>query len=133
MVERLSIPIGTEEIILETGKIAKQAHGSVMVTCGETMVLSAVCVAPEAREGQDFFPLTVDYREKSFAAGKIPGNFFRREGRPTEREVLVCRLTDRPLRPLFPKGFINELQVFSTVFSTDNENNPCLLYTSRCV
>ncbi len=127
MVERLSIPIGTEEIILETGKIAKQAHGSVMVTCGETMVLSAVCVAPEAREGQDFFPLTVDYREKSFAAGKIPGNFFRREGRPTEREVLVCRLTDRPLRPLFPKGFLNELQVFSTVFSTDNENNPDIL------
>jgi polyribonucleotide nucleotidyltransferase len=127
MVERLSIPIGTEEIILETGKIAKQAHGSVMVSCGETMVLSAVCVAPEAREGQDFFPLTVDYREKSFAAGKIPGNFFRREGRPTEREVLVCRLTDRPLRPLFPKGFINELQVFSTVFSTDNENNPDVL------
>jgi len=127
MVERLSIPIGTEEIILETGKIAKQAHGSVMVTCGETMVLSAVCTAPEAREGQDFFPLTVDYREKSFAAGKIPGNFFRREGRPTEREVLVCRLTDRPLRPLFPKGFLNELQVFSTVFSTDNENNPDIL------
>jgi polyribonucleotide nucleotidyltransferase len=127
MVERLSIPIGTEEIVLETGKIAKQAHGSVMVTCGETIVLSAVCVAPEAREGQDFFPLTVDYREKSFAAGKIPGNFFRREGRPTEREVLVCRLTDRPLRPLFPKGFINELQVFSTVFSTDNENNPDIL------
>ena len=127
MVERLSIPIGTEEIILETGKIAKQAHGSVMVTCGETMVLSAVCVAPEAREGQNFFPLTVDYREKSFSAGKIPGNFFRREGRPTEREVLVCRLTDRPLRPLFPKGFMNEIQVFSTVFSTDNENNPDIL------
>ena len=127
MVERLSIPIGTEEIVLETGRIAKQAHGSILVTCGETIVLSAVCVAPDAREGQDFFPLTVDYREKSFAAGRIPGNFFRREGRPTEREVLVCRLTDRPLRPLFPKGFRNELQVFSTVFSTDNEHNPDIL------
>ncbi|GMU91130.1 MAG: polyribonucleotide nucleotidyltransferase [Candidatus Hydrogenedentota bacterium] len=127
MVERLSIPVGAGEIILETGKIAKQAHGAVMVTSGETMVLSAVCVASDVREGQDFFPLTVDYREKSFAAGKIPGNFFRREGRPTEREVLVCRLTDRPLRPLFPKGFINEVQVFSTVFSTDNENNPDVL------
>lgn len=127
MAERLSIPVGSTEIILETGKIAKQAHGAVMVTCGETMVLSAICVASELREGQDFFPLTVDYREKSFAAGRIPGNFFRREGRPSEREVLVCRLTDRPLRPLFPKGFYNEVQVFSTVFSTDNENNPDVL------
>mgnify|MGYP000923887264 CR=1 FL=1 len=127
MVERLSIPVGSTEIILETGRIAKQAQGAVMVTCGETMVLSAICVATELREGQDFFPLTVDYREKSFAAGRIPGNFFRREGRPSEREVLVCRLTDRPLRPLFPKGFYNEVQVFSTVFSTDNENNPDVL------
>lgn len=127
MTERLSIPVGPTEIILETGKIAKQAHGAVMVTSGDTMVLSAVCVAPDVKEGQDFFPLTVDYREKSFAAGRIPGNFFRREGRPSEREVLVCRLTDRPLRPLFPKGFYNEVQVFSTVFSTDNENNPDVL------
>ena len=127
MVERLSIPVGSTEIVLETGKIAKQAHGAVMVTSGDTMVLSATCVASELREGQDFFPLTVDYREKSFAAGRIPGNFFRREGRPSEREVLVCRLTDRPLRPLFPKGFYNEVQVFSTVFSTDNENNPDVL------
>ncbi|MCC6795191.1 MAG: polyribonucleotide nucleotidyltransferase [Candidatus Hydrogenedentes bacterium] len=125
--ERLSINVGSTEIILETGRIAKQAQGAVMVTCGETMVLSAICVATELREGQDFFPLTVDYREKSFAAGRIPGNFFRREGRPSEREVLVCRLTDRPLRPLFPKGFYNEVQVFSTVFSTDNENNPDVL------
>lgn len=125
--ERLSINVGSTEIILETGRIAKQAQGAVLVTCGETMVLSAICVATELREGQDFFPLTVDYREKSFAAGRIPGNFFRREGRPSEREVLVCRLTDRPLRPLFPKGFYNEVQVFSTVFSTDNENNPDVL------
>lgn len=124
MTERLSLKIGDSELIFETGRIAKQAQGSVLVTCGETMVLTAACVSPEARAGQGFFPLTVDYREKSAAAGRIPGNFFRREARPTEREVLVCRLTDRPLRPLFPKGFYNEVQVCSTVFSTDNEHNP---------
>jgi polyribonucleotide nucleotidyltransferase len=124
MYERLSVTIGNEELILETGKIAKQAHGSVMVTMGETMVLSAVCVADFAKPGQDFFPLTVEYREKSSAAGKIPGNYFRRESRPSEREILVCRQTDRPMRPLFPKGFYNEVQVFSTVYSADNENNP---------
>lgn len=124
MKERLSITVGSDELIFETGQIAKQAHGSVMAICGDTMVLSAVCVAPDMRPGQDFFPLTVDYREKSFAAGRIPGNFFRREGRPTEREILTDRLTDRPLRPLFPKGFLNELQVCQTVFSTDNEHDP---------
>jgi polyribonucleotide nucleotidyltransferase len=127
MVERLSVTIGSEEISFETGRIAKQAHGAVLVTCGETMVLSAVCVASDAKPGQDFFPLTVDYREKSSAAGRIPGNFFRRESRPTEREVLVCRLTDRPLRPLFPAGFYNEVQVFGTVYSADNENNPDIM------
>jgi polyribonucleotide nucleotidyltransferase len=124
MVERLSLTVGSEELTFETGRIAKQAQGSVLLTCGETMVLSAVCASPEARPGQGFFPLTVDYREKSAAAGRIPGNYFRREARPTEREVLVCRLTDRPLRPLFPKGFLNEVQVCSNVFSADNENNP---------
>ena len=124
MVERLSITIGTCEITLETGRIAKQAHGAVLATCGGTMVLSAVVVAPDMRPGQDFFPLTVDYREKAFAAGRIPGNFFRREARPSEREILICRLTDRPLRPLFPKGFLNELQVFQTVYSADNVNDP---------
>lgn len=125
--EHLSVRIGNDELSFETGRIAKQAHGAVMARVGDTMVLAAVCVADEGRPGQDFFPLTVDYREKGFAAGKIPGNFFRREGRPTEREVLVCRLTDRPIRPLFPKSFVNELQVFSTVFSADNENNPDIL------
>ena len=127
MVERLSVTIGADELVFETGRIAKQAQGSILLTCGETMVLSAVCVAPNAAPGQDFFPLTVDYREKSFAAGKIPGNFFRREGRPTEREILVCRLTDRPIRPLFPKGFFNELQVCQTVFSADNIHDPGVL------
>ena len=124
MYERLSVTIGSEVLTFETGKIARQAHGAVMVTMGETMILSATCVAPDAKPGQDFFPLTVEYREKSFAAGKIPGNYFRRESRPSEREILVCRLTDRPMRPLFPKGFYNEVQVFSTVYSADNENNP---------
>ena len=124
MVERLSVNVGSTDLTFETGRIAKQAHGAVFVTQGDTVVLTAVGVAPEARPGQDFFPLTVEYREKSAAAGRIPGNYFRREGRPSEREILVCRMTDRPLRPLFPKGFINEVQVFSTVFSADNENNP---------
>ena len=127
MIERLSVNVGDKGVVFETGRIAKQAHGSVLVTQGDTMVLCAVCVSPEGRPGQDFFPLTVDYREKSSAAGKIPGNFFRREARPSEREVLVCRLIDRPIRPLFPKGFSNEVQVCSTVYSTDNEHNPDVL------
>jgi polyribonucleotide nucleotidyltransferase len=126
-VERVSLQVGDEELVFETGRIARQAQGAVLVTAGETMVLSTVCVAPEARPGQGFFPLTVEYREKSSSAGRIPGNFFRREGRPSEREILVCRLTDRPIRPLFPKGFLNELLVFSTVFSADAKNNPDVL------
>ncbi|MCH7958558.1 MAG: polyribonucleotide nucleotidyltransferase [Candidatus Hydrogenedentes bacterium] len=124
MMERVTITVGSDELTFETGRIAKQAHGSVLVTCGETMVLSAVTVAPGMRPGQDFFPMTVDYREKFYAAGQIPGNFFRREARPSEREILVCRLTDRPLRPLFPKGFLNETQVCQTVFSADNIHDP---------
>jgi polyribonucleotide nucleotidyltransferase len=127
MPECLSLVVGADTIHFETGTIAKQAHGAVMVTSGDTMVLSAVCVAPEPTPRQDFFPLTVDYREKSFAAGRIPGNFFRREGRPTEREILVCRLTDRPIRPLFPKGFSHEVQVCQTVFSADNAHDPDVL------
>lgn len=127
MYERLSVSVGADELRFETGRIAKQASGAVMAYSGDTMVLSAVVVSPKALEGADFFPLTVDYREKSFAAGRIPGNFFRREGRPTEREVLVCRLTDRPIRPLFPKGFTHEVQVYQTVFSADNEHDPDVL------
>jgi len=127
MVERLSVTVGTNEIEFETGRIAKQAQGAVICRCGDTMVLSAVTVAPESRPGQDFFPMTVDYREKFYSVGQIPGNFFRREARPSEREILVMRLTDRPLRPLFPKGFYNELQVSQTVISADNTNNPDVL------
>lgn len=127
MVERLTVNLGDIDIEFETGRIAKQAHGSVICRSGDTMVLSAVCTAPEARPGQDFFPLTVDYREKFYAVGQIPGNFFRREARPSTREILVCRLTDRPLRPLFPKGFLNEVQVCQTVMSADNINDPDVL------
>ena len=124
MVERLSVRVGSKDLTFETGRIAKQAHGAVFVTQGDTAVLTAVGVEPEPRPGKDFFPMTVEYREKSAAAGRIPGNFFRRETRPGERETLVCRMTDRPIRPLFPKGFQNETQVFSTVFSADCVNDP---------
>lgn len=127
MVEKVSIQIGADEIQFETGRIAKQAHGAVICQSGDTMVLSAVTVAPEAREDADFFPMTVDYREKFYSVGQIPGNFFRRESRPSEREILVCRMTDRPLRPLFPKTFHNELMICQTVFSADNIHNPDVL------
>lgn len=127
MTERLSVVIGSESIEFETGRMAKQAHGAVICRCGDTMVLSAVCVEAEPRPGQDFFPLTVDYRERFYSVGQIPGNFFRREARPSEREILVCRLTDRPLRPLFPKTFSNETQVCQTVLSADNIHDPDVL------
>src|SRR3990167_6599451 len=103
--------------------MAKQADGSVVVSTGGTMVLVAVCGAREPKEGTDFFPLTVDYQEKSYAGGKIPGGYFKREGRATEKETLTARLIDRPLRPLFPEGYYNEVQVTVTVLSTDKENN----------
>ena len=127
MVERLSVMVGPDAIEFETGRIAKQAHGAVICRSGDTMVLSAVVVAPEGKPGQDFFPLTVDYREKFYSVGQIPGNFFRRESRPSEREILVCRLTDRPIRPLFPKGFTNETLVCQTVLSADNVHDPDVL------
>ena len=113
-----------KKLVLETGKIARQADGAVLVSIGETTVLCTVVVAKSAKPGQDFFPLTVNYQEKSFAAGKIPGGFFKREGRPSEKETLVSRLIDRPVRPLFVKGFLNEVQVICTVLSHDMENDP---------
>ncbi|MEQ8690965.1 MAG: polyribonucleotide nucleotidyltransferase, partial [Pseudomonadales bacterium] len=115
---------GDHEVTLETGKVAKQATGSVVVTMGDTVVLTTVVAAKSARPGQDFFPLTVNYQEKTYAAGKIPGGFFRREGRPSEKETLTCRLIDRPIRPLFPKGFMNEVQVVCTVMSADKDQDP---------
>ncbi|MBE3112145.1 MAG: polyribonucleotide nucleotidyltransferase, partial [Acidobacteria bacterium] len=109
---------------LETGRIARQADASVLVQYGETAVLATATAAKEPKPGIDFFPLTVNYQEKTFAAGKIPGGFFKREGRPTEKEVLTSRLIDRPVRPLFAKGFRNETQVVTTVLSHDLENDP---------
>ena len=115
----VSVEIGGKEITFETGKIAKQADGAVLVRSGDTVVLGTAQGRTEAREGADFFPLTVDVEERMYAAGKIPGGFFKREGRPTERAILTARMTDRPVRPLFPKGYRNEVQCVATVFSAD--------------
>tara|TARA_X000000950_G_scaffold218106_1_gene262468 strand:+ start:1494 stop:3599 length:2106 start_codon:yes stop_codon:yes gene_type:complete len=115
---------GDDTVVIETNKVAKQATGSVVVTIGNTVVLTTVVAAKSPRPGQSFFPLTVNYQEKTYAAGKIPGGFFRREGRPSEKETLTCRLIDRPIRPLFPKGFMNEVQVVCTVMSVDKDQDP---------
>src|SRR5690242_12873503 len=115
---------GGRRLVLETGKVARQADGAVMATYGETTVLCTAVAAKQPKPGQDFFPLTVNYQEKTFAAGKIPGGFFKREGRPSEKETLVSRLIDRPLRPLFVPGFVNETQIVCTVLSHDLENDP---------
>jgi polyribonucleotide nucleotidyltransferase len=120
----ISITIGGNEISFETGKIARQANGSVVVRCGETMVMVSACAAPEAGEDTDFLPLRVDYQEKFSSAGKTLGGFIKREGRPTERETLVSRLIDRPLRPMFEEGYYNEIQVLSYVWSYDGANSP---------
>ena len=127
MSEKITAQVGDKQIIIETGKLAKQADGAVTVQLGETIVIVAAVAATKAKEGQEFFPLTVDYREKAAAAGKFPGGYFKREGRPTEKEILTCRLTDRPIRPLFPKGWYNEVQVQSIVLSADGENDPDML------
>src|SRR2546426_3841040 len=127
MPEKATAPVGDKQITIETGKIAKQADGAVTVQLGETIVMVAAVGATKAKEGQDFFPLTVDYREKAAAAGKFPGGYFKREGRPTEKEILTSRLIDRPIRPLFPKGWYNEVQVQSIVLSADGENDPDML------
>ena len=121
---RKEIQFGEQQLVLETGKIAKQATGSVMITIGDSMVLCTVVGSKSVKPGQDFFPLTVNYQEKTYAAGKIPGGFFRREGRPSEKETLTSRLIDRPLRPLFPKGFLNEVQVICTVMSAGKDEDP---------
>ena len=122
-----SITWGHEKLTLETGKIARQADSSVIATYGETVVMANVVFAKEAKAGQDFFPLTVNYQEKYYAAGKIPGGFFKREARPTEKETLTSRLIDRPIRPLFVEGFKNEVQVTCTVLSHDGENDPDII------
>lgn len=127
MPHSVSRDIAGRTLTIETGKLANQAGGSVTVRYGDSLLLVTACAAPKAREGLDFFPLTIDYEERLYAAGKIPGSFFRREGRPTEAATLAARLTDRPLRPLFPKGFRNETQVVITVLAVDQENDPDIL------
>ena len=118
---------GGQTLTLETGRVARQADGAVLATLGETVVLCAVTAAKSVKEGQDFFPLTVHYQEKFSSSGRIPGGFFKRERGATERETLVSRLIDRPLRPLFPEGFYNEINCIAQVMSYDGENEPDLL------
>ena len=136
---RETIKLGDKDLIVETGKVAKQADGSVVIQYGETMILVTAVSARSAKEGLDFFPLTVEYRESTYAAGRIPGNYFRREGRPNEKEVLTCRMIDRPVRPLFPEGYRFETQIVGSVISADADNDPdviamtgasCALYLS---
>src|SRR5947199_2777894 len=136
---REKIKVGDRELSVEIGRVAKQASGSVVIRYGDTMLLVAAVGANQPREGIDFFPLTVEYREHNYAAGRIPGNYFRREGRPGEKEVLTARMIDRPCRPLFSEGYRNETQVIASVISADPDNNPdvmaitgasCALYLS---
>ena len=129
---RKDIPWGGQVLTLETGKVARQADGAVMARLGDTIVLCTVVGSRSVKPGQDFFPLTVNYQEKAFAAGKIPGGFFKREGRPSESETLISRLIDRPIRPLFPEGFRNEVQVIATVLSHDLENDPDIVAMVGC-
>ena len=121
---KVTAKCGDKEITIGSGHIAKQADGTVTVQMGDTIVMTAVVAATKSREGQDWFPLQVDYRERASACGQIPGNYFRREGRPSDKEILTCRLTDRPIRPLFPKGWFNECQVYGLMLSADGENEP---------
>ena len=127
MINKVERRIGRENLIIETGKMAKQADGAVSVQYGGTVVLVTAVSSKERREGIDFFPLTVEYQEKTYAAGKIPGGYFKREGRPTEKEILTARLVDRPIRPLFPNGFINDVQIIAAVLSSDGENDSDIL------
>ena len=129
---RKELDWGGRKLVLETGKIARQADGAVMISYGETIILCTAVGVRTAKPGQDFFPLTVNYQEKAFANGKIPGGFFKREGRPSEAEVLKSRLIDRPIRPLFPEGFRNEVQIVATVLSYDNENDPDVVAMIGC-
>src|SRR6202521_2871132 len=123
-IHRVELDWGGRPLVLETGKMARQADGAVLATYGESTVLATVVSAKQPREGVDFLPLTCDYQEKFYAAGRIPGGYFKREGRPSERETLISRLIDRPVRPLFPDGYRNETQVVATVLSHDLENDP---------
>src|ERR671919_478957 len=121
------ITVGAQTLSLESGRLAKQADGAVMVRSGDTMVLVTACASPNPREGIDFLPLTVDYKEYTYASGRIPGGFFKREGKPSEKEVLTSRLIDRPIRPLFPSGWRHETQIIALVLSADSENDSDIL------
>ena len=123
----VSARFGAHDIIIETGKLAKLADGAVTVRYADTLVIVTAVSATKIKEGQDFFPLTVEYRERAAAVGKIPGGYFKREGRPSEKEILTCRMTDRPLRPLFPKGYLYDTQIITTLLSADGENDPDIL------
>src|SRR6202795_3620656 len=127
MYRKVETEIAGRTLSIECGRMAKQADGAALVQYGETCVLATAVAARSGREGVDFFPLTCDYQEKTFAAGKIPGGFFKREGRQAEKEILTSRLIDRPIRPLFPDGFVCETQVIATVLSHDKENDPDIL------
>lgn len=127
MSNKVEFDLGGRTMLIESGKLAKQANGAVSVRYGDSMILATICAMPEIKEGFDFFPLTVEYREKSYAAGKIPGSFFRREGRPSEKEILSSRIIDRPIRPLFPEDFRGETQVITYVLSHDQQNDTDML------
>ena len=127
MEHNVQVEFGGRTITISTGKMAKQANGAVMISAGDTMVLVTAVAAKEAKEGQDFFPLTVNYTEKAYAGGKIPGGFFKREARPSDPETLTCRLIDRPIRPLFPENYLNDTQIIATVVSADQDNDPAIL------
>src|ERR1700756_5329446 len=124
MLHTVEVDLGGRILTLETGKMAKQANGAVVVRSGDSVVLVTACMADQPKPGAGFFPLTVDYREYTYSAGKIPGGFIKREGRPSEKEILTSRLIDRPIRPLFPEGFLNETQIIAMVLSADPEQDP---------
>ncbi|MDI9396197.1 MAG: polyribonucleotide nucleotidyltransferase, partial [Candidatus Pacebacteria bacterium] len=123
----LTARLGDRDLHIETGKLAKLADGAALVTMGETVIIVTAVSATKVKDGQDFFPLTVEYKEKAAAVGRIPGSYFRREGRPTEKEILTCRMIDRPLRPLFPKGYFYDTQVIAILLSADGQNDPDIL------
>src|SRR5947207_14273162 len=126
-IRKVEFPLGKETVKIETGRLAKQANGAVLVTAGETVVLCTAVASAKPKEGADFFPLTVDYRERTYAAGRIPGGFFKREGKARDKEILTSRLIDRAIRPLFPEGFTHEVQISAIVLSSDGINYPDIL------
>src|SRR5271168_4391296 len=126
-IHTVSAPFGAHPIIIETGKLANLADGAVTVRYADTLVIVTAVSSTKIKEGQDFFPLTVEYRERAAAVGKIPGGYFKREGRPSEKEILTCRMTDRPLRPLFPKGYLYDTQIITTLLAADGKNEADIL------